>query len=84
MRWVPVQAIPCTGKVDQKYWHRHLVKPGITGLAQVRGFRGPTDDENDLMLRLNSDLEYVNHWTLWRDLVIMARTVLVFTHPNAF
>lgn len=45
-------------EVDQRYWQRHALKPGLTGLAQVRGLRGATDRESDLADRLDADLEY--------------------------
>src|SRR3546814_17702093 len=51
-------------EVDNAYWHRHVVKPGITGLAQIRGHRGNTFDEQQLRDRLNADLEYVSEWSL--------------------
>lgn len=71
-------------EVNSAYWHRHAVKPGLTGLAQVRGYRGPTNAAVDLENRLGADLEYVKGWTLWRDLVIILRTMLVLRHDNAF
>lgn len=71
-------------EVDQKYWYRHVAKPGITGLAQVRGFRGNTFEENDLRSRLASDLEYVSHWSLLRDVEILFATVRVLRHDKAF
>ena len=71
-------------QVDQRYWLRHAVKPGITGLAQVRGFRGATDHEDDLIARLRSDLEYLSSWTILRDLHILLRTALVLVHRNAY
>ncbi|MFM9829189.1 MAG: sugar transferase [Sphingomonas sp.] len=71
-------------EVDQKYWYRHVAKPGITGLAQVRGFRGNTFEENDLRSRLASDLEYVAHWSLLRDVDILLATVKVLRHDKAF
>lgn len=71
-------------EVDQRYWHRHSLKPGITGLAQVRGLRGPTREREDLVRRLQADLEYLNNWSLWRDICILAATARVFVHPNAF
>src|SRR3546814_7576685 len=45
--------------IDDRYWHRHSVKPGLTGLAQVRGYRGATEIRSDLTNRLQSDLEYI-------------------------
>lgn len=71
-------------QVDQRYWLRHAIKPGITGLAQVRGFRGATDHQDDLSNRLRSDLEYVADWTIVKDLAILARTALVLVHKNAY
>lgn len=71
-------------EVDARYWHRHACKPGITGLAQVRGFRGATLHERDLTDRLESDLEYLANWSLWNDLMIMMRTMAVIMHKNAF
>ena len=71
-------------QVDQRYWLRHAVKPGITGLAQVRGHRGATDHEDDLINRLRSDLEYLSSWTIFRDVTILLRTALVLIHKNAF
>ncbi|RYG89890.1 MAG: sugar transferase [Alphaproteobacteria bacterium] len=71
-------------EVDQKYWHRHIAKPGITGLAQVRGFRGNTFEEDDLRFRLNADLEYVADWSLSRDVEIVFATLRVLKHDKAF
>jgi len=70
--------------IDGRYWHRHAVKPGMTGLAQVRGFRGATEKESDLTNRLQADLEYVSGWSIWRDLGIIIATFRVLTHRNAF
>ena len=50
-------------EVDRRYWQRHSLKPGMTGLAQIRGLRGATAGEEDLRLRLQSDLEYLNGWS---------------------
>jgi lipopolysaccharide/colanic/teichoic acid biosynthesis glycosyltransferase len=71
-------------EVDQRYWHRHASKPGLTGLAQVRGFRGATLERIDLVNRLQADLEYLNGWTLARDLRILLATLKVLVHRNAF
>jgi lipopolysaccharide/colanic/teichoic acid biosynthesis glycosyltransferase len=70
--------------IDNRYFHRHAVKPGMTGLAQVRGFRGATAMRNDLTNRLHADLEYLLGWTIWRDFKIIAKTFAVIVHPNAF
>jgi lipopolysaccharide/colanic/teichoic acid biosynthesis glycosyltransferase len=71
-------------EVEQNYWERHVVKPGITGLAQVNGFRGSTFRADDLRNRLDADLIYVMRWSLWQDLVIIFRTFLILGHKNAF
>ncbi len=71
-------------EVNNRYWHRHATKPGITGLAQVRGFRGATHRIADLEQRLQADLEYLANWTVWRDVSILFRTFAVITHRNAF
>jgi len=70
--------------VDQRYWDRHAIKPGLTGLAQVRGLRGETARESDLTDRVQADLEYMDGWHVGRDLLILARTIGVLIHPNAF
>lgn len=71
-------------EIDQRYRHRHTVKPGVTGLAQIRGFRGATVEASDLTNRLASDLEYVQGWSMKKDLWILFRTVFVLRHENAF
>jgi len=71
-------------EVSSQYWSRHAVKPGLTGLAQVRGFRGNTETGDDLLNRLQSDLTYLNAWTIWRDITLVAKTFGVLMHRNAF
>ncbi|WP_338424230.1 sugar transferase [Sphingopyxis kveilinensis] len=71
-------------EVDSSYWQRHIAKPGITGLAQIRGFRGNTFEESDLQDRLDADLEYVSQWSLVRDIEIMFATLRVLVHDRAF
>ena len=66
------------------YFARHKIKPGITGLAQVRGFRGETKDIEQMMQRVESDIEYINNWSLWLDFVILLRTVFAFTGKYAY
>ena len=56
------------------YMKRHKVKPGITGLAQVRGFRGETDTLDKMQRRVECDLEYINNWSLWLDIKIIFQT----------
>lgn len=71
-------------EVDERYWLRHALKPGVTGLAQIRGLRGATIQESDLAGRLAADLEYLSGWSLWRDLRIIAATIRVLVHERAF
>ena len=71
-------------EVDLRYWERHALKPGLTGLAQIRGLRGATDREEDLTARLGADLEYRDGWSLSRDLRIVLGTIRVLAHVRAF
>jgi len=71
-------------EVDARYWQRHALKPGMTGLAQVRGLRGATNRESDLANRLNADLEYLNGWSIWRDAAILVATLRVIVHEKAY
>jgi lipopolysaccharide/colanic/teichoic acid biosynthesis glycosyltransferase len=60
--------------VARCYATRHFVKPGMTGLAQVRGWRGATDTEEKLLHRIDCDFEYIAHWSVGLDLAIIWRT----------
>ncbi len=71
-------------EVDGAYWDRHSLKPGVTGLAQIRGYRGATDEEKHLTDRLSADLEYITRWSLWGDALIVLKTLGVLVHPRAF
>lgn len=71
-------------EIDSRYRHRHAVKPGVTGLAQIRGYRGATVLKVDLTNRLSSDLEYLRDWSMGKDMWIMFRTIFVIRHANAF
>ena len=72
-------------RVTPHYPARHRVRPGLTGLAQVRGWRGQTETEEKLLRRVESDLEYIDNWSLWLDIVILARTFApVFAMRNAY
>lgn len=67
------------------YMQRHRVKPGITGLAQIHGYRGETDTLEKMQKRLEYDLDYIENWSLWLDLKILARTALTgWTDRNAY
>jgi lipopolysaccharide/colanic/teichoic acid biosynthesis glycosyltransferase len=71
-------------QVDRQYWHRHALKPGITGLAQIRGFRGATETRRDILNRVEADLEYLHGWSLMRDIGILVGTARVLVHRNAY
>ena len=67
------------------YANRHKVKPGITGWAQVNGFRGETKTPEDMQQRVEFDLYYINNWSPWFDVQIIVRTALVpFYSSNAY
>ena len=58
-----------------EYMRRHKVKPGITGWAQVNGYRGETDTLEKMVARVEHDLSYIRGWSLWLDLKIIFLTV---------
>jgi putative colanic acid biosynthesis UDP-glucose lipid carrier transferase len=75
------QFVPLVASYDA----RHKVKPGITGWAQVNGFRGETDNIEKMRARVEHDIYYIENWSLWFDLKILILTALVvWTHPNAY
>lgn len=64
---------------------RYCVKPGITGWAQINGFRGETRLVSDMVSRIEHDRYYVKHWSLWLDIKILCMTVIKgWTHKNAY
>lgn len=69
-------------KLIQGYMLRHKVKPGITGWAQVNGFRGETEVVGKMQSRINYDLDYLQNWSIWLDLWIIMRTVWVVLRRN--
>lgn len=72
--------------VDPSYRGRRRARPGITGLAQVSGSRGPTPTKEAVRERVRLDLHYVEHWSVWLDGVIVLRTIRVLLRGerNAF
>jgi Undecaprenyl-phosphate glucose phosphotransferase len=67
------------------YLRRHRVKPGITGWAQVNGWRGETSDLAAMHERVKHDLYYIENWSMHLDLTILLRTLVVgFVHRNAY
>ena len=72
-------------KLVKGYMLRHKVRPGITGLAQVKGMRGETETADKMMMRIAYDLEYLRHWSLKLDLQIIWRTIfVVLKKDNAY
>jgi len=69
----------------ESYMKRHKVKPGITGWAQVNGFRGETDTLDKMEKRVRYDLWYIDNWSLWLDLQIIFLTIFKgFINKNAY
>ena len=72
-------------EVIEGYFGRHRVKPGITGWAQINGFRGEVDTDNKIRRRVEHDLYYIENWSLLFDLYIIAMTPLrLFDTRNAY
>ena len=71
--------------VVEGYYARHRMKPGITGLAQINGWRGETDTEEKLQRRVEYDIQYIDRWSVWMDLYILAMTpVSLLNTKNAY
>jgi polysaccharide biosynthesis protein PslA len=66
------------------YFARHKVRPGITGLAQVNGFRGGIDTMEKAQTRLDLDLSYIDHWSLGLDVKIICRTLRHLSDKHAY
>ena len=72
-------------KLIKNYFARHRVKPGITGLAQVNGWRGETDTIDKMENRVHYDIEYIENWSIWLDIKILIKTIFaVFKSENAY
>jgi lipopolysaccharide/colanic/teichoic acid biosynthesis glycosyltransferase len=63
------------------YRKRHLVKPGITGLAQMKGYRGEITHPSDILRRVRYDMHYVARWSLWLDVRIIVGTIRQIFFP---
>ena len=66
------------------YMSRHRILPGMTGLAQVNGYRGETDTLEKMEKRVEYDLAYINNWSIWLDIRIMIKTVFTLLSKNAY
>ena len=68
-----------------KYMLRHTVKPGITGWAQINGWRGETDTIDKMEKRIEFDLYYIDNWSIWMDIKIILLTFIKgFIDKNAY
>jgi putative colanic acid biosynthesis UDP-glucose lipid carrier transferase len=71
--------------LEPRYRQRSAARPGITGLAQISGARGPTKTPACIERRVSLDLDYISRWSVWLDVKIVALTVVrVFTDDTAF
>ncbi len=68
----------------QVYMARHRIKPGITGLAQINGYRGETDTLDKMKVRVDFDIQYINNWSLWLDLKIILLTIPALLKGEAY
>jgi lipopolysaccharide/colanic/teichoic acid biosynthesis glycosyltransferase len=70
----------------ENYHVRSFVKPGITGLAQVRGFRGEAKSDEMLRMRVLADIEYIENWSFSLDFMLIVRTAwqMVFPPKSAY
>ena len=66
------------------YMARHRIKPGITGLAQISGYRGETETIDKMQKRVELDLDYINHWSLWLDVKILIKTPLTLVSKDIY
>jgi Undecaprenyl-phosphate glucose phosphotransferase len=71
-------------KIVANYAFRHHVKPGITGWAQVNGYRGETPTPELIAKRVELDLWYINNWSFWTDIRILIRTLVIGVQPTAY
>jgi Undecaprenyl-phosphate glucose phosphotransferase len=72
-------------EVVDGYFARHRVKPGITGWAQIHGWRGETDTQEKIQARVDHDLYYIENWSLWLDFYILAMTpISLLKTKNAY
>jgi putative colanic acid biosynthesis UDP-glucose lipid carrier transferase len=66
------------------YMTRHRIKPGITGLAQINGYRGETDTLDKMKKRVEYDMQYINTWSFWLDIEILLKTVPALLKNEAY
>jgi putative colanic acid biosynthesis UDP-glucose lipid carrier transferase len=66
------------------YMTRHRIKPGITGLAQINGYRGETDTLDKMKKRVEYDMQYINNWSFWLDIEILIKTIPALLRDEAY
>jgi len=66
------------------YMTRHRIKPGITGLAQIHGYRGETDTLDKMKKRVEYDMQYINNWSFWLDMEILVKTIPALLRDEAY
>ena len=66
------------------YMTRHRIKPGITGLAQINGYRGETDTLDKMKMRVEYDMQYINNWSFWLDIEILLKTLPALLRNQAY
>ncbi len=71
-------------EIIPNYALRHLVRPGVTGLAQVSGYRGPTDSLDAIVGRVAHDIAYIRAWSPMTDIILLLRTPAALFGGNAF
>ena len=71
-------------KIISGYMQRHTLKPGMTGLAQIEGFRGETRTKKDMEKRIDADLRYKKDWSLTLDIIILLKTIFKIRSKNAY
>ena len=72
-------------EVVDGYFARHRVKPGVTGWAQINGWRGEVDNDEKIRMRTEFDLYYIENWSLWFDLKILFLTpIRLMKSGNAY
>ena len=75
----------CTRREIDQYMLRHIVKPGITGWAQINGWRGETDTPDKMKKRIEFDLHYIRNWSIILDIKIIFLTIFKgFVNKNAY
>ena len=68
-------------EIMTSYQIRSFVKPGITGVAQIKGYRGETRSNTAILERVKLDIEYIENWSVWQDMAIILKTAREVLFP---